>query len=287
LGQKVKEVADKKTKELQKSNQRLQIANEQLKINDKMRRDFVNIAAHELRTPIQAIMGNAEMAMSEPQYKEFDDKNGQFINAINRNASRLHKLTEYLLDVAKIESGTLKIKKEKCNINERIKHVLDGFGSKQEAEEGIDGFSYKMRSRNIELTVVKPKTNPIVGYVDIVRFEQAISNLIGNAIKFIDKDAGKVTISVGVVVVEYAKDTHKDIKNKKNLTISVKDNGRGIHPDISHNLFHKFTSNAEFGTGLGLFICKNIIEAHGGRIWAENNKDGKGATFSFSLPLEG
>jgi signal transduction histidine kinase len=143
-----------------------------------------------------------------------------------------------------------------------------------------------MRSRNIELTVVKPKTNPIVGYVDIVRFEQAISNLIGNAIKFIDKDAGKVTISVGVVVVEYAKDTHKDIKNKKNLTISVKDNGRGIHPDMSHKLFHKFTSKAGFGTGLGLFICKNIIEGHGGKIWAENNKDGKGATFSFSLPLE-
>jgi signal transduction histidine kinase len=285
LGQKVKEVADKKTKELQKSNQRLQIANEQLKINDKMRRDFVNIAAHELRTPIQAIMGNAEIAMSKPLYRDFDDKNGQFITAINRNASRLHKLTEYLLDVAKIERDTLKIKKEKCDINEKIKHVLAGFGSKQEAEEGIDGFSYKMRSRNIELTVVKPKTNPIVGYVDIVRFEQAISNLIGNAIKFIDKDAGKVTISVGVVV-EYAKDTHKDIKNKKNLTISVKDNGRGIHPDMSHKLFHKFTSKAGFGTGLGLFICKNIIEGHGGKIWAENNKDGKGATFSFSLPLE-
>jgi signal transduction histidine kinase len=284
---KLRELVDKKTKEIQKSNQRLQIANEQLKINDKTQKDFVNIAAHELRTPIQAIMGNAEMAMSEPQYKEFDDKNGQFINAINRNASRLHKLTEYLLDVAKIESGTLKIKKEKCNINERIKHVLDGFGSKQEAEEGIDSFSYKMSSKNIELTFVKPTTNPIVGEVDIVRFEQAISNLIDNAIKFIDKDAGKVKISVDAVVVEYAKDKHKDIKDKKKLTISVKDNGRGIHPDISHNLFHKFTSNAEFGTGLGLFICKNIIEAHGGRIWAENNKDGKGATFSFSLPLEG
>jgi signal transduction histidine kinase len=280
---KLKDMVNKNTKELQKANQNLHLANEQLKVHDKMQKDFINIAAHELRTPIQVIMGNAELATSDPAYKEFDDKNGQFINAISRNASRLHRLTEYILDVAKIESNLLKIKKEELNINEKVKDVVDYFKNKQEAHCN-DGHTHKKR-KNVEFVFIRPKVNPIIVEADASRFEQVISNLMDNAIKFIDSTEGKVTVSIDFDA-DYA-NQHNNVKDKKkSVIISVKDNGRGIHPDMFHNLFDKFTSKAEFGTGLGLFISKSIIESHGGKIWAENNKDGRGATLSFSLPLK-
>jgi signal transduction histidine kinase len=281
---KLKELVNKKTKELQKSNQNLKMAYERLKVNDKTQKDFVNIAAHELRTPIQAIMGNAEMAISKPQYRAFDNKNGRILNAISRNALRLHRLTELILDVAKIESNLLKINKEMFNINEKVKQVVDDFRNKHiEALESSDVYSHK-KTKEAELIFAEPKVNSITAEADPVRFEQILSNLIENAIKFIDKEDGKVTISVDVDAEETS--NHNGICDiKKKLMVSVKDNGRGIHPDILHNLFDKFTSKAEFGTGLGLFISKSIVEAHGGKIWAKNNNDGKGATFSFSLPL--
>ncbi|MBA3285799.1 MAG: HAMP domain-containing histidine kinase [Nitrosopumilus sp.] len=280
---KLKELVNKKTKELQKANQSLQIAYEQLKVHEKMQKDFINIAAHELRTPIQVIMGNAEMALSDPSYREFDNQNGQFVKAISRNASRLHRLSEYILDVALIESNLLKIKKEKFNINERVKFVVDTFRTQQEAAWFGEGSSHK-RKKSVELVFAAPKANPIMVEADVVRFEQIVSNLIDNAIKFIDNEVGKVTISVDVANGD--SNQHNDAMDKNKVTISVKDNGRGIHPDMLHNLFHKFTSKAEFGTGLGLFISKSIIRSHGGNIWAKNNDDGKGATFSFSLPLK-
>ena len=281
---KLKEIVDKKTKELQKANQNLQIANEQLKVNDKMQKDFINIAAHELRTPLQTIMGNTEMAISDPLYRKFDYNNGQFLDAISRNTLRIYKLTEYLLDVTRIESGLLKIKKEQFNINEKVKRVIDNFRNNQEEAECSDNYLYR-KKKNVELTFVTPKVNPITVEADEVRIEQVISNLVDNAIKFIDKEPGKVTISVDVK--DGDENPHNNVKDKKKLIVSVKDNGRGIHPDILPNLFHKFTSKAEFGTGLGLFISKSVIESHGGKVWADNNKDGKGATFSFSLPLKG
>ncbi len=281
---KLKELVDKKTKELQKANHDLKKANEQLKVHDKMQKDFINIAAHELRTPIQAIMGNAELALSEPLYKEFDSRNGEFINAISRNALRLNRLTEYILDVAKIESNMLRISKEKFDVNQKVKHVVDNFKNKQKALSEYGGLHKYKNEKNVELVFVATEVNPVNVEADIVRFEQILSNLIDNAIKFIDKEEGKVTISVDVDAGDA--NQHNNVGDKKKLTISVKDNGRGIHPEVLHNLFHKFISKAEFGSGLGLFISKNIVESHGGKIWAKNNEDGKGATFSFSLPLK-
>ncbi len=258
---KLKDMIYKKTRELQKANQNLQLANEQLKVHDKMQKDFIDIAAHELRTPIQAIMGNAELATSDPKYKEFDSKNGQFINAISRNASRLHMLTEYILDAAKIDSNQLKIKKEIFNINDRVKHVVEYYRNKQETHSN-DCYTHKKR-KSIEFVFNRPNVNPILVEADMVRIEQIISNLIDNAIKFIDKEEGKITVSVDIGVDD-ANQQQNNLEDKnKIIIISVKDNGRGIHPEIFHNLFHKFTSKAEFGTGLGLFGSKSIIEAHG------------------------
>ncbi len=280
----LKDMVDKKTRELQKANQNLQLANEQLKVHDKMQKDFINIAAHELRTPIQAIMGNAELATSDPTYNEFDGKNGQFINAISRNVLRLNRLTEYILDVAKIDSNQLKIKKETFNINDRVKHVVEYYRNKQETHSN-GCYTHKKR-KSIEFVFNRPNVNPILVEADMVRIEQIISNLIDNAMKFIDKEEGKITVSVDIGVEYNANQQHSNLEGKKKIIISVKDNGRGIHPEIFYNLFHKFTSKAESGTGLGLFISKSIIESHGGKIWANNNKDGNGATFSFSLPLK-
>ncbi len=281
---KLKDLVAKKTKELQKANQNLQSANEQLKAHDKMQKDFINIAAHELRTPIQAIMGNAELATSDPVYKEFDSKNGRLIDAISRNALRLNRLTEYILDVAKIDSNQLKIKKEIFNINDMVKHVVECFRNRQETHSN-DRYTSKKRN-NIEFGFNRPNVNPILVEADVVRIEQITSNLIDNAIKFIDKEDGKITVSIDIGFENNANQQHSNIEDKKKIIISVKDNGRGIHPEIFHNLFRKFTSKSEFGTGLGLFISKSIIESHSGKIWAGNNKDGNGATFSFSLPLK-
>jgi signal transduction histidine kinase len=107
---------------------------------------------------------------------------------------------------------------------------------------------------------------------DKERLTQVISNLLDNAIKFTNR--GMISIIID------------KSSNGQEVTISVKDTGSGIHPDILPRLFSKFVSKSFQGTGLGLFISKSIIEAHGGKVWAENNLDGKGATFTFSLPID-
>jgi signal transduction histidine kinase len=115
-----------------------------------------------------------------------------------------------------------------------------------------------------------------------VRITQVISNLIDNAIKFAPQQNGKLNI-----VVSRSDDRDNKEELHGNVIVSVKDNGTGIDPEIMPKLFSKFVTKSFSGTGLGLYVSKNIIEAHGGKIWAENNNDGNGATFYFSLPISG
>jgi signal transduction histidine kinase len=110
---------------------------------------------------------------------------------------------------------------------------------------------------------------------DRSRISQVISNLLDNAFKFTNEDE--------MIHIEIKKET---VNCQKQAVITIKDTGRGIHKEILPKLFTKFATKSDKGTGLGLFISKSIIEAHGGMIWAQNNDDGKGATFSFSLPLK-
>jgi signal transduction histidine kinase len=237
-----------KTAELEQANLSLQQAIEQLKDHDRMQREFINVAAHELRTPTQAIIGYSDLFYLRPESRE------EAIKAITRNAERLESLTRDILDVARIEGHRLDLNKEKFDISEVVASAID------DTRRRVD-------DSNIKFQYIPRK---IVVEADRTRISQAVSNLLSNAVKFTKQ--GTVYIST-------------DIKDGQ-VVVSVKDTGSGIDPEIMPKLFTKFTSKSQTGTGLGLFISKSIIEAHGGRIWAENNKDRKGATLAFRLPLE-
>jgi two-component system sensor histidine kinase VicK len=228
---------------------------EQLKVHNKMQKEFINVAAHELRTPIQPILGLSEVLLSkEGDITRYHDP----ISAIRRNAKRLQRLTEDILDVTRIESQTLELKKERVNINEKIRDVI------------IDVKNQINNPDRLKI-IFSEKVKPVYVETDKTRLYQVITNLITNAIKFTRE--GTITVSVDVN------------DNNDELIVTVKDSGEGIHSDIIPRLFTKFATKSNTGTGLGLYISKNIIEAHGGRIWAVTNQDGIGATFSFSLPV--
>jgi signal transduction histidine kinase len=226
----------------------LRVANEQLQAHDKMQREFINIAAHELRTPIQPILGMTEMLENELGDKRED------IRIIARNARRLERLTRDLLDVAKIEGNSLKLNKEKFSINELVSVLVE---------------DYRRRFANShDLLIEYAPQGDIVVEADRERITQVISNLLDNALKF--TKTGKIIIA-----------TKKESDGK--LTVSVEDTGKGIEPEIIPWLFTKFASKSQSGTGLGLFISKSIVEAHGGQIWGKNNES-EGATFTFTIP---
>ncbi|HYT01972.1 MAG TPA: HAMP domain-containing sensor histidine kinase [Candidatus Acidoferrum sp.] len=232
-------------------------AHEQLKLHAKAQKEFINIAAHELRTPIQPILGLSQILLSRTGSIQ---ENNELLDTINRNAKRLSRLTDDILDVTKIESKSLELKKERFNLNNIIINAIDDI---------ILGKDL-VNSSNVQL-LYEPKD--IVLEADKGRMSQVFSNLISNAIKFTKK--GTITIATKI-----------DEGNNQTI-ISVKDTGQGIDPEILPRLFSKFAAKSETGTGLGLFISKSIVEAHDGKIWAENNADGKGAKFSFSLPIKG
>ena len=241
-------IVKSKTAELERSNLSLQEAIEQLKDHDRMQREFINVAAHELRTPTQAIIGYSELFYLRPQSRE------ESIKAITRNAERLESLTRDILDVTRIEGHRLDLNKERFDISEVVASAIDD--TRRRVDDSTIKFEYSPRK--------------IVVQADRMRISQVVSNLLSNAAKFTKK--GAVYISADT------EDGH--------VVVSVKDTGPGIDTEIMPKLFTKFTSKSQTGTGLGLFISKSIIEAHGGRIWAENNKDKKGATVTFRLPLE-
>jgi signal transduction histidine kinase len=234
-------------------------------------KEFINIASHELKNPAQAILGYSTLIQHHPERRD------EMISAIERNAIRLQSLTNSILDVSRIESQTLKLKKEKFNINEKIRNVIKDIKSKE---------------NEIEITFAEPKVDPIVVEADKTRIYEVISNLLVNAVKFTQKrsgssDHGNSLGEGNITVFTSIKTNHRYEKGSGNreVIISIRDRGAGIDPDIQDRLFSKFVTKSETGIGLGLFISKGIIEAHDGRIWAENNADGKGATFYFSLPL--
>ena len=239
---------------------------EQLKVHDKMQKEFINIAAYELRTPIQPILGLAEVLRFGK--KKIKGQQDLLLDTIIRNSKRLQQLTEDILDVTRIESQSLKLNKEQFNLNDLITLIIEDHRSQIEKEKYNVNLSYSKSEKNDFLMVE----------ADRGRITQVISNLLNNAIKFTPREGGIVS----VIAKEEKNDN--DI-NSQQVIVSVKDNGEGIHPEILSRLFSKFTTKSFSGIGLGLFISKSIIEAHGGKIWAENNADEKGATFTFSLPI--
>ncbi len=247
------------SQDLRNSNLSLQKANEQLSQNDKLQKEFINMAAHELRTPIQPILGLTDILRDSVS----DSHQSKLLDVIMRNARRLQRLSGDILDVSKIESSLLKVSKSPIDLNEKIKTVIN------DIQNGYDTESNK----NVKF-LFQPKDS-ITVYADRDRIYQVLSNLLNNAIKFTKN--GTVTINTSL--------NHKTNNHNKEAIVTITDTGSGIAPEIMPKLFSKFVTSSQNGTGLGLFISKGIIEAHGGRIWAENNSNGVGASFSFSLPL--
>jgi signal transduction histidine kinase len=227
-----------------------------------MKDEFVNIAAHELRTPIQPILG-----LSEIIRPKVNTENRGYVDVIIRNAKRLQRLTEEILDVTKIESQSLKLKKDEFNLNDVIVNCIDDITMNRQ-------FNNNDKERKQKI-LYEPKD--ILLKADRGRVSQVISNLLSNAAKFTPE---------GTISVVSDLNGNQDNNNNEAI-IYVKDDGQGIDPDMLPKLFSKFATKSFSGTGLGLFISKSIVEAHGGRIWAQNNADGKGATFSLSLPIVG
>jgi two-component system, OmpR family, sensor histidine kinase VicK len=232
-----------------------------------MQKEFINVAAHELRTPIQPILGLAEVLSSKTgsieQYNEL-------IDAIIRNARRLQRLTEDILDVTRIESQqSLIIKKEEFNLNDLITNTVNDTIMKKEIE-----------NKNVKLLYEPNEKDIIFLKGDSQQLARVIFNLVSNAIKFTSH--GRIIIKTSKVEDD---DDDDNSGGGSSVIVSVKDTGSGIDAEILPRLFSKFATKSDKGTGLGLFISKSIIEAHGGRIWAKNNSDGKGSTFRFTLPI--
>ncbi|MEW6605244.1 MAG: HAMP domain-containing sensor histidine kinase, partial [Thermoproteota archaeon] len=230
---------------------------ENIKMHNKMQSEFVNIAAHEIRTPVQPILGMADLIEAQFNGEEKAVVTKEDMALIIRNARRLERLTSDILEVTRIESGSVKLNRETIDINVKVLDV---------ARDVMDNIPAGVQLR------VETASEPLLVEADRSRIYEVVTNLLSNAAKFTTK--GDIMIRTG----------KKEHDGRPYALVTVRDTGTGIDPEIMPRLFTKFASKSEHGTGLGLFISKSIIDSHGGRIWGENNPDG-GATFSFMLPM--
>lgn len=254
-------LVEEKTGELRQTNEsliesniKLERANEQLDEHDRMQRDFINIAAHELRTPVQPLLGIAELLKdrSESEKAEGVLMSREEVKMLERNAKRLEKLTQNILDVTRIESNKLVLNKERFDMNEKILNTV------RDMKTGL--------AKGVTINFLPGP--PLFVEADMTRIYEVLANLIGNAIKFTKEGAIDITLTREG---DFAK-------------VVIMDTGKGIDPEIMPKLFTRFVSKSESGTGLGLYVSKNVIEANGGKMWGENNPCGVGARFTFTLP---
>ena len=250
--------------------QKLNELYEQLKVHDRMQKEFINVAAHELRTPIQPILSLSEIIRTR-----VDSEEQQLLDVIIRNSKRLQRLTDDILDVSKIESQSLVLNKERFDLNRMILDIIEDFEDQLRKEKKDCTLKLSQENR-----IGEDEDDTIFLEADKGRITQVISNLLNNALKFTKQ--GTITITVRT-----EKQEEGTVDDDDYVLVSVKDSGTGIDPAIMPRLFAKFVTNSQTGTGLGLFISKSIIEAHGGKIWAENNEsnNSKGAIFYFTLPI--
>jgi two-component system, OmpR family, sensor histidine kinase VicK len=249
--------------QLKESNTQQELLIERLKAQDISQKEFINVAAHELRTPIQPILGLSDILLSKNVDREHHK---ELLQVIKRNAERLQRLSQDILDIAKIESHALKLNRERFDLRENIDSVIKDITS--QIKDKYD----------VKISFIEPEY-PFFVEGDRTTIYQVISNLISNSVKFTQR--GDITITAEII----KNNNDSNDNNGRLVIVRIIDSGTGIDPEIKPRLFSKFSTTSDSGTGLGLYISKNIIEAHDGNIWADNNADGKGATFSFSLPL--
>ena len=265
---------------LRESINQLKEVNKEVSAKYDKQKEFISIAAHELRSPITPILGTLELI--EYEFEESDKKEitlkKEYFERLVRNTNRLERLVSEILDVTRIDDKSLKLKKEHFNLNEIVLDAIEDHRRQLDKSDGNTKILYEFKKEEEEERVSRGADTPaeeIFVTADKNRINQVIYNLLTNAIKFTKE---------GMVSILVKKKKGKNHINE--VILSVKDTGIGIGSEILPRLFSMFATESEIGTGLGLFISKNIVEAHGGKIWGENNTDGKGATFVFSLPSE-
>jgi signal transduction histidine kinase len=236
---------------------------EKMKEVEMLEKDFVNIAAHELRNPIQPIIGFSELL-----YAKIDNhEHRRLLDEVILNAKRLERLARLMLDVTRIENNSLVLTREAVDASKVLNDIVDSYNHKLKEK------NMEIINENTKMIIIQNGIKNINLTIDKVRITQVFCNILDNAINFTHQGIIRVILS-------------KEKQDGQNfLIINVKDVGPGIDSEILSKLFTKFASKSDMGTGLGLFISKGIVEAHGGKIWAVNNPD-RGATFSFSLPID-
>ena len=236
---------------------------EKMKEVEILEKDFINFAAHELRNPVQPIIGFSELLYSKIENQE----HRRLLDEVILNARRLERLARVMLDVTRIENNSLILTKETVDTAKVVKDIVDSYNQNLREKYAVN------KSKNLEeLMIIQNGVKDLEVTLDKVRITQVICNILDNALSFSHEGKIKVVLN-------------KEKRNRQNfLLVRVKDTGPGIDPEILSKLFTKFASKSDMGTGLGLFISKGIVEAHGGKIWAENNPN-RGATFSFTLPI--
>ena len=245
---------------LEAATAELRAANERLQELDRLKDDFISTVSHELRTPLTSIRSFAEILHDTPDMAA--EQRNEFHSIIIKESERLTRLINEILDLAKMEAGRMEWRMTDIDPRPVIDDALA-------AARGI------IAERGIRLEVDLPDDLPHV-HADPDRLTQVVVNLVSNAVKFCDADAGVVSVS-----------THA---TRHHLRIDVHDNGPGLAPNESTLIFERFHQSSDMmtdrprGTGLGLPICRQIVEYFGGRIWADS-APGEGATFSFTVPI--
>lgn len=227
--------------------------------------EFFSIASHELRTPLTAIRGNASMLQSFYPTKQLGESGEEMISDIHESSTRLIDIVNDFLDVSRIEQG-------------KFRYSLTTFSLHEVIEKVVSDMANTVRTKGVDVIFDHQDANDIQVYADRDRIQQVLYNLVGNAVKFTSK-GGSVTIAA------------KQLASHAKVT--VRDTGSGIAPEVQHLLFRKFqqagkslyTRNTARGTGLGLYICKNMLEQMNGSIRLESSAPGKGSEFSFTVPL--
>ena len=243
------------------------VINLESKKANRMQKEFMNVAAHELRTPIQPIVGLAHLLRYEKEYMK--GKEQESLDVIIRNAERLQRLAENILDASRIESQRLTLRKVRFELNDLLFSIVQNY-----YKEGTNSAS---SGKDVSVLYEPPNEN-IVVEADKERISQVVRNIIGNALEF---------TSEGTVLVTLRKERQQENEGRQIAVVAVTDSGCGINPAIVPRIFEKFVTRSDKGTGLGLFVSKSIILAHEGRIWVQNNTEGeKGTTFCFTLPCK-
>ena len=285
--------------ELTQVTRELALSNKIIEQQKEFQMEFINIAAHELRTPIMPIIGGLELLEERLsqilQGKKVHQEIERDIDLINRNALRLKKLADDILQVSRIEGGVYKINmQENVNIIALILAAIDSIKQNYEYSEKRDKVSISLfsplghndrgLSNDQEGQQISDPKKSLLVQCDSEKIQQVLFNLLHNAMKFTRQ--GVITITVAI------KRTSHDLESDNDsVIISIKDQGTGVDPSIKDKLFEKFETKSANGAGLGLYLSRKIVEAHGGKIWVERKTDSsyeeeRGAIFAFSIPLK-